>query len=185
MAIVDNSGERSTPTKRSIIRMVWAEDLNGVIGIGNDLPWHISEDLKRFQILTSESTVVMGAKTWLSLPKRPLPSRRNIVLSSRGLDLSGAEVVGSVDEVLNLGVPVWIIGGGSVYEQFLALAEELFVTQVLTAVDVSLAGEEVAYAPSLVNISKLFSVIDESTIMVDEKAGLSYRFIRFENKTKQ
>ncbi len=57
----------------------------GVIGVGNDLPWHYSADLKRFKRLTMGNTIVMGRLTWESLPKKPLPGRRNIVITSREL----------------------------------------------------------------------------------------------------
>ena len=64
------------------IHLIWAQDENGGIGKDGNLPWHISEDLKNFKRLTSSFTILMGRNTWESLPVRPLPKRRNIVLSS-------------------------------------------------------------------------------------------------------
>ena len=63
------------------IHLIWAQDSNGGIGKDGNLPWHISEDLKNFKNLTIESPIIMGRKTWESLPIKPLPKRRNIVLS--------------------------------------------------------------------------------------------------------
>ena len=67
------------------IHIIWAQDNNGGIGKDNKLPWHISEDLINFKKITSIHTIIMGRKTWDSLPKKPLPNRRNIVLSSNTL----------------------------------------------------------------------------------------------------
>ena len=65
--------------------MIWAQDQNGGIGRDRKLPWHIPEDLKNFKKLTINSTIVMGRKTWASLPVKPLPERRNVVLSSHSI----------------------------------------------------------------------------------------------------
>ena len=63
------------------IHLIWAQDGNGGIGKNGKLPWHVSEDLKNFKKITLNSTVIMGRKTWESLPVKPLPNRENIVLS--------------------------------------------------------------------------------------------------------
>ena len=68
-----------------IIHLIWAQDNNGGIGLNGQLPWHISEDLKNFKKITSNSTIIMGRKTWDSLPKKPLPNRENIVMSSSNI----------------------------------------------------------------------------------------------------
>ena len=65
------------------IHLIWAQDKNGGIGEDGKLPWHVSEDLKNFKQLTLHSTIIMGRKTWDSLPVRPLPKRENIILSSK------------------------------------------------------------------------------------------------------
>ena len=65
------------------IELIWAQDQNGGIGKKGELPWHISEDLQNFKKITSSHPIVMGRKTWDSLPFKPLPNRRNIVLSSQ------------------------------------------------------------------------------------------------------
>ena len=133
-------------TQRGVVRMVWAQSADGVIGADGGLPWHLPEDLRLFRALTHGSTVVMGRRTWESLPPRfrPLPDRRNVVLSST-LDPADvrAEVVRSVDDVLALDGDLWVIGGGAVYGVFLPHAEEVVVTEV----DVQLPGD--TWAPTL------------------------------------
>jgi dihydrofolate reductase len=104
------------------------------IGRNNDLLWHISEDLKRFKKLTTGKTVIMGKKTWESLPKRPLPGRRNIVLTDvPGETIDGAVTVYSIDEALGIcknGDEAFVIGGGSIYKQFMPLSDRLYITHV-------------------------------------------------------
>jgi dihydrofolate reductase len=104
-----------------------------VIGVDGALPWHLPEDLRLFRALTLGSTVVMGRRTWESLPARfrPLPGRHNLVLSStlEPAD-AGAEVARSVDEVLAREGEIWVIGGGAVYRAFLPHAAEVVVTEV-------------------------------------------------------
>jgi dihydrofolate reductase len=130
-----------------MIGLVWAQAANGVIGRGGTLPWRLPEDLAHFKALTLGSTVVMGRLTWESLPPRmrPLPGRRNIVLTRHthaGFD--GAEVAHTLDEALAMSeTDVWIIGGAQVYAAAIPLAERLVVTELSTPVD----GD--AYAPAL------------------------------------
>jgi dihydrofolate reductase len=126
--------------------MVWAQAVGGVIGADGALPWHLPEDLRLFRTLTAGGTVVMGRRTWESLPprSRPLPGRRNVVLSSTlGAELPGAELLSSVDEALALDGDLWVIGGGGVYAVFLPHADEVVVTEV----DVRLPGD--TWAPQL------------------------------------
>jgi dihydrofolate reductase len=123
--------------------MIWAQARNGVIGVGGGLPWHLPEDLKLFRALTTGSTVVMGRRTWESLPERfrPLPGRTNVVLTSDPhWSAEGARRAGSVAEALGAGGPLWVIGGGAVYAAFLPHADRLVVTDV----DVEVAGDTFA-----------------------------------------
>jgi dihydrofolate reductase len=126
--------------------MVWAQAAGGVIGADGALPWHLPEDLRLFRALTLGGTVVMGRRTWESLPPRfrPLPGRRNVVLSST-LDPAepGAEVARSVDDVLARDADLWVIGGGTLYGAFLPHADEVVVTEV----DAQVAGD--TWAPPL------------------------------------
>jgi dihydrofolate reductase len=115
----------------SIIAAV-SDDLG--IGKGNDLLWHISEDLKRFKKLTTGNAVIMGKKTWESLPKKPLPGRKNIVLTDvPGEQFTDATAAYSIREAIEKcgdAKEVFIIGGGSIYRQFMPLASRLYITHV-------------------------------------------------------
>jgi dihydrofolate reductase len=113
-----------------LIAIVAALSRNRVIGRDGDLPWHLPGDLKHFKELTSGGTVVMGRKTYESLPERfrPLPNRRNVVLTRNGFDAPGADVRHSLDEALEQ--DCFVIGGGSLYAQALPLADRLHLTEV-------------------------------------------------------
>jgi dihydrofolate reductase len=128
------------------VGMVWAQARGGVIGADGGLPWHLPEDLALFRELTMGSTVVMGRRTWESLPDRfrPLPGRTNVVLTSdRQWCADGARPAASVAEVLDEYGSFWVIGGGAVYDAFLPHADRLVVTDVDTLV----AGD--TWAPPL------------------------------------
>lgn len=108
---------------------------NGVIGKANALPWHLPEDMRHFKALTTGHTVIMGRKTWESLPPkfRPLPQRRNIVVSRNpDFHAPGAEVVGSLDEAAKLGAgaTAYLIGGAELYACALPLAQRLELTEI-------------------------------------------------------
>ena len=118
--------------------MVWAQARDGVIGADGRLPWHLPEDLALFRELTMGGTVVMGRRTWESLPERfrPLPGRTNVVLTTdRNWSAEGAHPVASVEQVLAEHESFWVIGGGAVYVAFLPHADRLVVTDVDLAVD--------------------------------------------------
>jgi dihydrofolate reductase len=104
------------------------------IGKDNELLWHISEDLKRFKRLTSGNAIIMGKKTWESLPKKPLPNRKNIVLTDNpGEIIENAVTAYSIEDSLAKCTPgeeIFIIGGGSIYRQFMQIADRLFITHV-------------------------------------------------------
>jgi dihydrofolate reductase len=120
------------------VALIWAQARDRVIGASGGLPWHLPEDLALFRSLTTGSTVVMGRRTWGSLPERfrPLPGRTNVVLTSDPRwSAEGARRAGSVAEVLDDGGPLWVIGGGAVYAAFLPHADRLVVTEVDLAVD--------------------------------------------------
>ena len=115
------------------ITIVIARARNGVIGRDGKLPWHLPADLKRFKALTMGSVMVMGRKTFDSLPGL-LPGRRHVVLTrDRGWGAAGAEVAHSVDEALQLadGEPVSVIGGADVFALFLDKADRIELTEIL------------------------------------------------------
>ena len=118
-----------------VLGLVWAQARGGVIGADGRLPWHLPEDLRLFRELTTGSTVVMGRRTWESLPARfrPLPGRRNVVLTTDpSWAADGAERAGDVAQVLARedAADLWVIGGGRVYAAFLAHADRVVVTDV-------------------------------------------------------
>ena len=115
------------------IHLIWAQDCDGGIGKQGQLPWHISEDLKNFKKITLNSHIIMGRKTWESLPFKPLPNRRNIVLSSS--KISNVEVYHSIDDCLRslekeLVSKIFIIGGAAIYKSFFSYANYLHITFV-------------------------------------------------------
>jgi dihydrofolate reductase len=107
-----------------------AED--GVIGRGGDLPWRLSADLKWFKKITMGHTILMGRKTWDSLPKA-LPGRENWVLSRKDERADGMRLFKSLEDVANYlldGQTLFVIGGGEIYRQALPLCHELYITEV-------------------------------------------------------
>ena len=122
---------------RRHITLIVARAANGVIGRDGGLPWHLPADLKHFKALTMGSVVIMGRKTFDSLPGL-LPGRRHVVLT-RDPDWSapGAETAHTVDDALALAgsEPVSVIGGAHAFAQFLALADRIELTDVLAEVD--------------------------------------------------
>jgi dihydrofolate reductase len=116
-----------------MISIIVAVAEGGVIGGGGDLLWHISEDLRRFKQITSGHTVIMGRKTYDSIG-RPLPKRRNIVITRNGeWSAEGCERADSLEQAVAMCAgeeEVFIIGGGEIYRQSMALADKLYLTQV-------------------------------------------------------
>ena len=118
---------------RPPITLVVARASNGVIGKDGGLPWHISADLKRFKALTMGTVLVMGRKTFDSLPK-VLPGRRHIVITrDRGWSADGVEVAHGIEEALTMAgsEPVSVIGGADIFALFLPLADRIELTEVL------------------------------------------------------
>ena len=120
-----------------MIAAIVAVDNNWGIGFNGELLERIPDDLKRFKQLTDDSTVVMGRKTWDSLPKKPLPNRFNIIVTSQEVDDNDIDIKhSSMEEVkaflgLDLGIPVFIIGGGMIYRELLPYCQEVYVTKIL------------------------------------------------------
>jgi len=105
---------------------------NGVIGKDGAIPWHISEDLKRFKALTLGHTVVMGRKTWDSLPRKPLPGRINVVVTRQtDWQADGAVAAASLEQALaDASGTVMVIGGAEIYDHALPLATRIELTEV-------------------------------------------------------
>ena len=117
-----------------MISIIVAIAENYAIGKQGDLLCHMPEDLKHFKKITSGHTVMMGERTYLSLPKHPLPNRRNIVLTDvQGKTFEGAEMAYSLDEMQALVRPdeeAFVIGGGMVYRQMMPRADKLYITHI-------------------------------------------------------
>ena len=145
------------------IHLIWAQDENGGIGKDGKLPWYISEDLKNFKKLTSGSTILMGRNTWESLPVQPLPERRNIVLSRKVL--SDVECYTSLEECIETldgdGIEkLFVIGGTTVYHNFIHRAEELHITQVNEMTQ----GIDTYFPVTMLKIKKKFEKINETEL---------------------
>jgi len=150
------------------VKLIWAQANGGVIGRDNEIPWQLPEDMARFKELTLGSTVVMGRLTWESLPERfrPLPGRRNVVVSrDAGYVAEGAEVV----TALPAEVDGWVMGGAQLYALALPSATLCEVTEI----DVDVPDGD-AFAPTL---------DDSWTVTHGEwqtsRTGLRYRFCTY------
>jgi dihydrofolate reductase len=121
-----------------MISIIVAKSLNNVIGVNNDLPWKLSDDLKHFAKVTKGHTVIMGRKTYESINSRlghALPDRENIIITSRAdFKAPGCTIINSIDEAIkkfsSTPEEVFVIGGGEIYLQFLPAASKLYITEV-------------------------------------------------------
>ncbi len=146
---------------------------NGVIGKDGALPWHLPDDLKHFKALTLGKPIVMGRKTYASVG-RPLPKRRNVVLSRTSGPIEGVELVRSLDEALALlrdEPEVCVIGGGEIYAAFLPLATRL----ELTHVEADVEGD--AKFPEIDPSS--WQVTAESRHEADDRHAFAMRFVTY------
>ena len=116
----------------------------GIIGKDNTIPWHYSADLKRFKRLTTDNTIIMGRKTWESLPIKPLPNRRNIVITRSSI--KDIECFQSIDDALQTCEgDVWFIGGAGIYQEAMQKADIIDMTLVPDNV----SGEDCIYFPAI------------------------------------
>jgi dihydrofolate reductase len=162
------------------VSLVAAVAHGGVIGRDNSIPWRIPEDVARFREVTMGHPVVMGRRTWDSIPDRfrPLPGRRNIVVSRNAKWYgNGAERVGSLEEALDVAGPaseVFVIGGAEIYAAALPLADQLLLTEI----DADFAGDT------------LFPPIDEAVFEEVEREphgsgdGLPFAFVRYVRRAR-
>ncbi|GHS88616.1 dihydrofolate reductase [Bacteroidia bacterium] len=148
---------------------------NNAIGLNNTLLWHITEDLKRFKQLTLDHTIIMGLKTFYSLPVRPLPRRRTIVLADdHNLHIEGCEMAYSINDVLRLADPHqenFICGGGSIYRQFINVVDTIHLTMVYKDFEAD------TFFPDI--DKSVFALDSESPLSTDEASGLTYQFQTF------
>ncbi|MBI5337217.1 MAG: dihydrofolate reductase [Mycolicibacterium rufum] len=154
------------------LNLIWAQSSSGVIGRGNGIPWRLPEDMARFKDLTMGHTVVMGRRTWESLPAkfRPLPGRENVVLTRHADYMAeGARTVTRLEDVTLDGA--WVIGGSEIYGLTLPLATRCEVTEI----DIDLRREDDdALAPVLDG-----DWIGTEGDWQDSSSGLRYRFYSY------
>jgi dihydrofolate reductase len=157
------------------ISIIVAIAKNYAIGKDNKLLWHISADMKRFKRLTEGHQVIMGKLTYESLPVRPLPNRKNIIISDNMQDsFEGCTTVHSIEEALALcndQEESFIIGGGSVYRQFLPLSNKLY----LTIIDKDFDAD--TFFP--IDLSQ-WRMIEKEDHGPDDKNDFSYSFVTYE-----
>lgn len=162
------------------MRAIWAQSLDGIIGDGKDMPWHLPEDLKHFKDTTMGAPVLMGRATWESIPEkfRPLPGRDNFIVSTRepGAWSAGGSVVKLDDD--SIPADVWIMGGGQIYAATLPHVDRV----VRTIIDVELAevlGEDAVHAPTLEG----FGVVEETDWQESAAGRLLYDVPAHQGKT--
>lgn len=156
-----------------MITIIAALGRDRAIGRNGDLAFHIREDLRHFKALTTGHTVVMGRKTFDSLPKGALPDRRNIVITrNAAFSAPGAERAASLDEAIAMaaGEEIFIIGGGEIYRQAIGMADRL----ELTLIDADSPDAD-TFFPEYP--AEEWSKETDSGVMTDEKSGLRYSFI--------
>jgi dihydrofolate reductase len=162
-----------------MISLIVAIAQNNAIGKDNDLLWHISEDLKYFKKTTNARTVLMGRKTWESLPFKPLKNRRNIVVSSqKDYQISGAELFSDTDKALEAlkeeKDEVFCIGGASLYKALLPKADKLYITRVYKDFEADVFFPEID--------EQIWEIKRLSPMLYDEKEEVNFRFEVWEKK---
>ena len=170
------------------VAQVVAISQNHAIGKDNQLPWHISEDLKHFKRLTEGGIVIMGRKTFESMGAKPLPNRTNFVITTNldyQTDFDNVLIFHNLDDALTQAASlahgkgldtIWVIGGEKVFEQAMLFSDRLEVTHVDTVID-----EANAFYPT---IASEFVKTHQSDPQTDEKSGLSYQFVTYQRSDK-
>lgn len=169
----------SESLKKPYFTFVWAEDKNGLIGKEGTLPWNLPNEMKHFVEVTMDDVVVMGRKTYESIPNRPLKNRVNIVLTSNeDYEAPGAIVVHSkqaiMDYVKDIEKPIHVIGGTTLFELFLEEVDVLYRTVVEEAFEGDTYMPEINY--------RYFRVVDSKEGIVDSKNIYSHHFFLYERK---
>jgi dihydrofolate reductase len=148
------------------------------IGKDNELLWHISEDLKRFKRLTSGNTVIMGKRTWESLPRRPLPGRRNIVLTDDKTEIiENAVTAYSIEDSLSKcekDAEIFVMGGGSIYRQFLPIADRLYITHVHKKAPADIYFPEIDL--------KVWKITEKEFFKTDDEVSIPYTYTIYDRK---
>lgn len=169
--------------------MVWAQSLDGVIGLEGDMPWHVPEDLQHFKQVTMGQTLIMGRRTWKSFPDsvRPLPGRISVVVSETfshnpsdpKLAHDDVHIVSNVQQGLELagelktGPMIWVVGGGTIYDQAISVASVV----ERSVFNLNVAGD--TYAPQLDTTWTLVTQ-DPADDWHTSTSSVQYRFERWE-----
>lgn len=162
-----------------MLTFVWSEDENQLIGQANQLPWHLPADLKHFKAITMGDAVLMGRKTYETLPIKPLPNRRNIILTrNKDYVAPGAEVFHSKEAILSAvdtdQQTLHIIGGGEIFKLFIDEVDELYQT----IIEGDFEGD--TYFPTL-DFSE-FELLSEKEGIVDEANRHPHTFYHYRRK---
>jgi len=159
-----------------MISIIVAVAQNDAIGKNNDLLWHIPADMKRFKKLTLGHTLIMGKRTYQSLPVKPLSNRQSIVITDDPDDhFEGCIMVSSIEESLKLCDPskeTFIIGGASVYRQFLPLTDRLYLTKVHQDFEGDVFFPAVNY--------NNWKLVSEENFPPDDKNDFSFSFLIYD-----
>jgi dihydrofolate reductase len=162
------------------ISIIVAIASNYAIGKDNDLLWHISKDLKRFKELTNGHYIVMGKKTYFSLPKRPLPNRVNMVITDvPGEQIDDCLMAYSIEDAISKMDQEgenFIIGGGSIYRQFMPYADKLYITRVHKDFDADTFFPEISLDE--------WKLIEKQEVNDDPQNDFTYSFETYERKKK-
>jgi dihydrofolate reductase len=162
----------------SIIAAV-SDDLG--IGKNNELLWHIPEDLKRFKRLTLGKPVIMGKKTWESLPRKPLPGRKNIVLTDIPDELIDFAITAySLEDALKKGdknEEMFVIGGGSIYGQFMEIADRLYITHVHKKASADIFFPKID--------SRKWKIVEKKDYISEDDFKIPYSYVIYERRESE
>jgi len=160
------------------ISIIAAIASNNAIGKDNDLLWHISADMKRFKKLTEGHYIIMGKRTYYSLPKRPLPNRTSMIITDvDGEEIDGCLMAYSIEDAIakmNRVGENFIIGGGSIYKQFMPYANKLYITRVHKDFDAD------TFFPEMLTYE--WQIVSKEDVLDDPQNEFAYTFEIYERK---
>ncbi len=159
------------------ISLIVAMATNRAIGLKNEMPWHLSADLKKFKTITMGSPIVMGRKTYESIG-RPLPGRTNIIISrNNAYQQPGCEVFNNIDKAIAACQKyneIFVIGGATLYESMLEVADNLYLTEIHKQLD----GD--TFFPAIKKSEWL--EIEREDILTDPSVDFNYSFVKLEKR---
>lgn len=163
------------------ISLIAAVSQNNITGINNKMPWHIAEDLSYFKKTTSGHCIIMGRKTFESIGSKPLPGRKNIILSrDKSFIAKNCIIAGSVEEstkYFDKNSENFVIGGATLFRQYIQLAQKLYITKVLKVFE----GD--SFFPEI-NLNE-WELTTESAIFHDKHSNLNYLFTNYNRINRQ